>query len=166
LDPQAKVACETLLADDLVVVAGEFRLGPTGAFETVRDELDGMVRRVLRETGYNAGFPGIDPETCEVQNRVHGQSAQIAKGVERADGILGAGDQGLMFGYACDETAELMPLPIQLAHRLMQRHHQLRSGGELAWLRPDAKAQVTVRYRDDRPVAVDTVVISTQLQGD
>ncbi|HOP18017.1 MAG TPA: methionine adenosyltransferase [Gammaproteobacteria bacterium] len=166
LDPQAKVACETLLADDLVVVAGEFRLGPLGAFETVRDELDGMVRRVLRETGYNAGFPGIDPETCEVQNRVHGQSAQIAKGVEREDGILGAGDQGLMFGYACDETAELMPLPIQLAHRLMQRQHQLRSGGELAWLRPDAKAQVTVRYRDDRPVAVDTVVISTQLQGD
>ena len=166
LDPQAKVACETLLADDLVVVAGEFRLGPLGAFETVRDELDGMVRRVLRETGYNAGFPGIDPETCEVQNRVHGQSAQIAKGVEREDGILGAGDQGLMFGYACDETAALMPLPIQLAHRLMQRQHQLRSGGELAWLRPDAKAQVTVRYRDDRPVAVDTVVISTQLQGD
>jgi len=166
LDPNAKVACETLLADDLVVVAGEFRLGPDGAFETVRAELDGLVRQVLRETGYSAGFPGIDPETCEVQNRVHGQSAQIAKGVERADGVLGAGDQGLMFGYACDETPELMPLPIQMAHRLMQRQHRLRISGELPWLRPDAKAQVTVRYAADRPVAVDTVVISTQLQGD
>ncbi len=166
LDPNAKVACETLLADDLVVVAGEFRLGPPGAFEQVRDGLDAIVRQVLRDTGYSAGFPGIDPETCEVQNRVHGQSAQIAKGVERDDGVLGAGDQGLMFGYACDETAELMPLPIQLAHRLMQRQHQLRTGGELMWLRPDAKAQVTVRYRDEQPVAVDTVVISTQLQGE
>jgi S-adenosylmethionine synthetase len=166
LDPNAKVACETLLADDLVVVAGEFRLGPDAAFETVRAELDGLVRQVLRDTGYSARFPGIDPETCEVQNRVHGQSAQIAKGVERADGVLGAGDQGLMFGYACDETPELMPLPIQMAHRLMQRQHRLRISGELPWLRPDAKAQVTVRYAADRPVAVDTVVISTQLQGD
>jgi len=166
LDPNAKVACETLLADDLVVVAGEFRLGPAGAFETVTSELDGIVRQVLRETGYTANFPGIDPETCEVLTRVHGQSAQIAKGVEREDGILGAGDQGLMFGYACDETAELMPLPIQLAHRLMQRHYELRMSGGLPWLRPDAKAQVTVRYEDEGPVAVETVVVSTQLQGD
>lgn len=166
LDPKAKVACETLLADDLVVVAGEFRLGPEGAFETVRGELSGIVRQLLRETGYSAGFPGIDPDACEVLIRVHGQSAQIAKGVERSDGVLGAGDQGLMFGYACDETPELMPLPIQLAHRLMQRQYQLRSSGELPWLRPDAKAQVTVRYEDERPVAVDTVVVSTQLQGD
>lgn len=166
LDPYAKVACETLLADDLVVVAGEFRLGPELAFETVQAELDSIVRSVLRETGYNAGFPGIDPETCRVLTKVHGQSAQIAKGVEREDGILGAGDQGLMFGYACDETPELMPLPIQLAHRLMQRHHELRGSGALPWLRPDAKAQVTVRYQDERPVAVETVVISTQLQGD
>lgn len=166
LDPNAKVACEILLADDLVVVAGEFRLGPAGAFDIVCSELDGMVRQLLRETGYHAGFPGIDPETCEVQVRVHGQSAQIAKGVERSDGVLGAGDQGLMFGYACDETPELMPLPIQLAHQLMRRQQQLRSSGELPWLRPDAKAQVSVRYADDRPVAVETVVVSTQLQGD
>ena len=166
LDPNARVACETLLADDLVVVAGEFQLGPEGAFESLRGELDGIVRQLLRETGYSAGFPGIDPETCEVLLRVHGQSAQIAKGVERADGVIGAGDQGLMFGYACDETPELMPLPIELAHKLMQRQHQLRTSGELPWLRPDAKAQVTVCYEDDRPVAVDTVVISTQLQGE
>ena len=166
LDPHAKVACETLLADDLVVVAGEFRLGPPGAFATLRGELDGIVRRLLHDTGYRADFPGIDPTGCEVQLRVHGQSEQIAKGVERADGVLGAGDQGLMFGYACDETEELMPLPIQLAHRLMQRQHALRHAGELPWLRPDAKAQVTVRYSGDRPVEVDTVVISTQLQGE
>jgi S-adenosylmethionine synthetase len=166
VDPTAKVACETLLADDLVVVAGEFRLGPQGAFETMKAELDGLVRCVLRETGYTASFPGIDPETCQVLTKVHGQSAQIAKGVERADGILGAGDQGMMFGYACDETPELMPLPIQLAHRLMQRQHELRTSGALPWLRPDAKAQVTVRYQDDRPTSVETVVISTQLQGD
>jgi S-adenosylmethionine synthetase len=121
---------------------------------------------VLRDTGYNASFPGIDPETCEVQVRVHGQSAQIAQGVDRVDGVLGAGDQGLMFGYACDETPELMPLPIQLAQRLMQRQRTLRRNGELPWLRPDAKAQVTVRYEDARPRAVETVVISTQLQGE
>jgi len=166
LDPDAKVACETLLADDLVVVAGEFRLGPPRAFETVRSAIEGIVRQVLRETGYNAGFPGIDPETCEVQIRVHGQSVQIAKGVDQMDGTLGAGDQGLMFGYACDETPELMPLPIQLAHQLMRRQHQLRTGGELPWLRPDAKAQVTIRYKEGRPAMVDTVVISTQLQTD
>ncbi|MCB0253950.1 MAG: methionine adenosyltransferase [Anaerolineae bacterium] len=166
LDPNAKVASETLLADDLVVVAGEFRLAPEGAFEEMKAGLDGLVRGILRDTGYHAGFPGIDPETCEVLLRVHGQSPQLTQGVERADGVLGAGDQGLMFGYACDETTELMPLPIQLAHRLMRRHRALRDSGELPWLRPDAKSQVTVCYQDGRPVAVDTVVISTQLQGD
>jgi S-adenosylmethionine synthetase len=166
LDPRAKVACETLLADDLVVVAGEFRLAPEGAFEELKAGLDGLVRGLLRDTGYHAGFPGIDPETCEVLLRVHGQSPQLTKGVERADRVLGAGDQGLMFGYACDETPELMPLPIQLAHRLMQRHRALRDSGELPWLRPDAKSQVTVRYQDERPLAVETVVISTQLQGE
>jgi S-adenosylmethionine synthetase len=166
LDPNAKVACETLLADDLVVVAGEFRLAPEGAFEEIKAGLDGLVRGLLRETGYHAGFPGIDPGNCAVLLRVHGQSPQLTKGVERADGVLGAGDQGLMFGYACDETPELMPLPIQLAHRLMQRHRALRDSGELPWLRPDAKSQVTVRYQDERPMAVETVVISTQLQGE
>ncbi len=166
LDPNARVACETLLADNLVVVAGEFRLRSAEAFAQVRDELDGIVRGVLRQTGYNAHFRGIDPDTCEVLLWVHAQSAQIAGGVDRAPGVIGAGDQGLMFGYACDETPELMPLPIQLAHQLMRRQQLLRRNGELPWLRPDAKAQVTVRYRDDRPLAVDTVVLSTQLQSD
>ncbi|TVP82669.1 methionine adenosyltransferase [Thioalkalivibrio sp.] len=165
LDRNAKVACETLLTEGLVVLAGEFRLDSEDGLRTVRGALDGLVRQLLRDTGYHAGFPGIDPETCEVLIRIHGQSAQIAKGVERADGVLGAGDQGLMFGYACDETPELMPLPIQLAHRLMQRQHALRRQPEFSWLRPDAKSQVSVRYTDGRPTAVETVVLSTQLQG-
>ena len=165
LDPSAKVACETLLTEGLVVLAGEFRLSGEDGLETVRGELEPLVRQLLRDTGYHAGFPGIDPETCEVMVRIHGQSVQIAKGVEREGGVLGAGDQGLMFGYACDETPELMPLPIQLAHRLMQRQRVLRRLPEFAWLRPDAKSQVSVRYTDGRPTTVETVVLSTQLQG-
>jgi S-adenosylmethionine synthetase len=166
LDPNAKVACETLLTEGLVVLAGEFRLAGEGGLETVRAELDGLVRQLLRDTGYHGGFPGIDPESCEVMIRIHGQSVQIAKGVERGGGVLGAGDQGLMFGHACDETPELMPLPIQLAHRLMQRQRELRRQPGFGWLRPDAKSQVSVRYTDGRPTAVETVVLSTQLQGD
>ncbi len=165
IDPNAKVACECLLTAGLVVLAGEFRLAGSGGLETVRSELEGLVRQLLRDTGYHAGFPGIDPDRCEVLIRIHGQSVQIAKGVERAGGVLGAGDQGLMFGYACDETPELMPLPIQLAHRLMRRQRELRLQPELDWLRPDAKSQVSIRYRDGRPEAVETVVLSTQLQG-
>jgi S-adenosylmethionine synthetase len=165
LDRNAKVACETLLTEGLVVLAGEFRLGGEDGLGTVREGLDEVVRQLLRDTGYHAGFPGIDPEACEVLIRIHGQSAQIAKGVEREGGVLGAGDQGLMFGYACDETPELMPLPIQLAHRLMQRQRALRRLPEFAWLRPDAKSQVSVRYTDGRPTMVETVVLSTQLQG-
>lgn len=166
LDPNAKVACETLLTDGFVVLAGEFRLGGgDDGLEAIRASLDDLVRQLLRDTGYHAGFPGIDPDTCEVMTRIHAQSAQIAKGVEREGGVLGAGDQGLMFGYACDETPELMPLPIQLAHRLMQRQQELRRQPEFAWLRPDAKSQVSVRYTDGRPTAVETVVLSTQLQG-
>nr|WP_296747937.1 methionine adenosyltransferase [Thioalkalivibrio sp.] len=165
LDRNAKVACETLLTEGLVVLAGEFRLDGEDGLRTLRDALDEVVRELLRDTGYDAGFPGIDPETCEVLIRIHGQSVQIAKGIERERGVLGAGDQGLMFGYACDETPERMPLPIQLAHRLMQRQHDLRRLPEFAWLRPDAKSQVSVRYTDGRPTAVETVVLSTQLQG-
>jgi len=166
LDSGSRVACETLVADELVLIAGEFRIPRENGFEQIRDELPELVRTLLRNTGYHAGFPGIDPETCEVLTRIHGQSAQIAKGVDRSDGYLGAGDQGLMFGYACDETPELMPLPIQLAHRMMRRQRDLRRQPEFGWLRPDAKAQVTVRYSGGRPEVVDTVVVSTQVQGD
>jgi S-adenosylmethionine synthetase len=164
IDPNAKVACECLLTDGLVVLAGEFRLSAGAGLEVIRGELEGMIRQLLRDTGYHGGFPGIDPDRCEVLIRIHGQSAQIAKGVE-GSGILGAGDQGLMFGYACDETPELMPLPIQLAHRLMWRQRELRQQPEFDWLRPDAKSQVSIRYRDGRPESVETVVLSTQLQG-
>jgi S-adenosylmethionine synthetase len=165
IDPNAKVACECLLTDGLVVVAGEFRLAGKEGLEAVRGELEERVRQLLRDTGYHGGFPGIDPDRCEMLVRIHGQSTQIAKGIERGSGILGAGDQGLMFGYACDETPELMPLPIQLAHRLMRRQRELRQQPQFDWLRPDAKSQVSIRYRDGRPDVVETVVLSTQLQG-
>jgi S-adenosylmethionine synthetase len=165
IDPNAKVACECLLTDGLVVVAGEFRLAGKEGLEAARGELEERVRQLLRDTGYHGGFPGIDPDRCEMLVRIHGQSTQIAKGIERGSGILGAGDQGLMFGYACDETPELMPLPIQLAHRLMRRQRELRQQPQFDWLRPDAKSQVSIRYRDGRPDVVETVVLSTQLQG-
>ena len=166
MDPYARVACETLLTEGLVVLAGEFRLTGSENLDAIRAGLDGLVRQLLRETGYHGGFPGIDPDRCEVLIRIHGQSVQIAKGVERGGGVLGAGDQGLMFGYACDETPELMPLPIQIAHRLMRRQRELRRTPGFGWLRPDGKSQVSIRYEDGRPVAVETVVLSTQLQGE
>lgn len=162
LEPCARVACETLLTRELVVVAGELGLSSPELHRQVLDDVEGIVREVLRETGYRADFPGIDPDSCEVQVRLHHQSSQIAGGVLRGEDEIGAGDQGMMFGYASDETSKLMPLPIQLAHRLMQRHQELRDSGTLPWLRPDAKAQVTVRYHDEAPVAVETVVLSTQ----
>ena len=161
-DPQAKVACETLIAADLVVIAGEFHTSPPELFSAIREEFPMIVRRVIREVGYDSSFPGIDPEGCEIRLQVNVQSADIRQGVEQGEGNIGAGDQGLMFGHACDETPELMPLPISLAHRLMVRQVELRQSGELPWLRPDAKSQVTVRYLGERPVAVETVVPSTQ----
>ncbi|AHE98104.1 methionine adenosyltransferase [Thioalkalivibrio paradoxus] len=166
LEPRARVACETLLTAGFVVLAGEFRLAREADLERLQGELEALARDVLRSTGYHAGFPGIDPDRCEVLVRIHGQSVQIAKGVDREGGALGAGDQGLMFGHACDETPECMPLPIQLAHRLMRRQRELRRLPEFAWLRPDAKSQVSVRYMDGRPAQVETVVLSTQLQGE
>ena len=160
-DPQAKIAAECLIAHDLVVVAGEIHTLP-GLFESAEKEIPALVRQVLREVGYDRSFPGIDPNRCEVRIKLNHQSGDIRQGVDREDGVVGAGDQGMMFGYACDETPELMPLPIMLAHRLVQRQAQLRQSGEIPWLRPDAKSQVSVRYRGDVPVAVETVVLSTQ----
>ncbi len=155
------MACETFLTDSLVVLGGEFHTVDPAVFARIRDEAPDLVRALLRDTGYSGDFPGIDPDRCEILLRFSHQSADIRQGVERGEEI-GAGDQGLMFGCACDETPELMPLPILLAHRLVERQEQLRRSGELPWLRPDAKSQVTVRYRGDRPEAVDTVVLSTQ----
>ena len=160
----AKVACETLVADNLVVVAGEFRTADPAVFADIRDRAAGIVRQVLRDAGYTDAASGIDPDRCEVQVRFNHQSVQINKGIVHADGQLGAGDQGLMFGYACDETPDLMPYPIWLAHRLVRSQAQLRKSGALPWLRPDAKSQVTVRYEGHRVAGVASVVISTQIE--
>lgn len=162
LEPTARVACETLLADQCVVVAGEFKTRSLETFQHCRELAVATVSRVLRDAGYKDGETGIDPERCEVQVRFNGQSADINQGVDREDGVIGAGDQGLMFGYACDETPELMPAPIIYAHRLVQRQAELRRSGALRWLGPDAKSQVTFRYEDGKPVAIEAVVLSTQ----
>jgi len=162
LEPGARVACETLLADQCVVLAGEFKTRDLAVFRTVRERAVSLVARVLREAGYTDAATGIDPDRCEVQVRFNGQSADISQGVDRSDGVIGAGDQGLMFGYACDDTPELMPAPIVYAHRLVRRQAELRKSGVLPWLRPDAKSQVSFRYEDGRPVAVEAVVLSTQ----
>src|SRR5574340_115360 len=162
LDPDARVACETLLADQCVVVAVSLKTRERAVFDAVRERAERIARDVLRATGYTSAQDGVDPERCEVQLRFNHQSPDIAQGVDRADGALGAGDQGLMFGYACDETPERMPAPIVFAHRLVRRLAALRKDGALPWLRPDAKSQVTFRYENGRPVAVETVVLSTQ----
>src|SRR6185369_13491624 len=157
-DPSARVACETLLADQCVIVAGEFKTKRIEDFHAVRESAVSLVREVLRETGYSSAATGIDPEACEVQIRFNGQSRDINQGVDRADGVLGAGDQGLMFGYATDETPELMPAPIAYAHRLVRRQAALRHSGALPWLQPDAKSQVSFRYVDGRPTQIEAVV--------
>jgi S-adenosylmethionine synthetase len=161
-DPQARVACETLLADQCVIVAGEFKTKHIDDFHAVRENAASLVRDVLCETGYRDAATGISPDQCEIQIRFNGQSQDISQGVDRADGVLGAGDQGLMFGYATDETPELMPAPIVYAHRLVRRQAELRKTGTLPWLQPDAKSQVTFRYVDGRPVVIEAVVLSTQ----
>jgi S-adenosylmethionine synthetase len=150
-DPKARVACETLVTTGLACVAGEIT---TSTYVSVPD----IVRATIERIGYTDPSYGFDSKTCAVISTIDRQSPDIAMGVDTG----GAGDQGMMFGYASDETRELMPMPIMLAHRLTERLAEKRRSGELAWLRPDGKSQVTVVYEDRRPVAVDTVVISTQ----
>lgn len=150
-DKEARVACETFVTTGLVVVGGEIT---TSAYVDVQ----GLVRQVIKDIGYTRAKYGFDGTTCGVLVALDEQSPDIAMGVDRE----GAGDQGMMFGYACDETPELMPLPIMLAHKLTRRLAEVRKDGTLKYLRPDGKAQVTVQYRDDKPVAVSTVLISTQ----
>jgi S-adenosylmethionine synthetase len=150
-DPKGRVACETLVTTGLAVVAGEITT-------TATLDYDNLVRETIRGVGYDDARYGYDCDTCAVMSTVKKQSPDIAMGVDTG----GAGDQGLMFGFACDETAELMPMPIQLAHRLTQRLSEVRKSKKLNFLRPDGKSQVSIEYRDGRPVRVDTVVISTQ----
>lgn len=161
-DPDARVACETLVADNLIVIAGEFKTASTQLFDAVRGAAAGLARQAIAEIGYRNAETGIDPEKCEVQVRFNHQSPEISQGVDREGGIIGAGDQGLMFGYACDETPELLPYPIWLSHRLVERQASLRKSGALPWLQPDAKSQVTVLYEGHRIAGIDTIVLSTQ----
>lgn len=163
LDPRAKVAAETLIKTGYVMLAGEVN---TTAREVFFD-LDELVRDVVRDIGYTDSAMGFDASTCGVINALGPQSADIRQGVDRdSERAQGAGDQGMMFGYAADETDVLMPAPITYAHRLVRRQAEVRKSGQLPWLRPDAKSQVTLVYENERPVGIDAVVLSTQHDAD
>ncbi|HZE11165.1 MAG TPA: methionine adenosyltransferase [Burkholderiales bacterium] len=157
-DKRSRVAAETLVKDNLVVLAGEITTGANVNFDEV-------ARKTIKRIGYTDPAIGFDASTCTVLVAYGKQSQDIAQGVDEGKGLdleQGAGDQGLMFGYACDETPQLMPLPIYLAHRLVERQSEVRRDGRLSWLRPDAKSQVTIRYTDGKPDSIDTIVLSTQ----
>jgi S-adenosylmethionine synthetase len=166
LDPKAKVACETVLADQFILVAGEFKTQDSSTFDLIKSQAELIVRNKLKEIGYTSKSDGIDPDHCEVKILFNYQSAHINQGVDLLGGEIGAGDQGLMFGYACNETPELMPLAISFAHQLVIKQANLRKSDVLPWLRPDAKSQVTVRYVNGKPISVDKVVFSTQHTAD
>ncbi|MCK5898647.1 MAG: methionine adenosyltransferase [Methylococcales bacterium] len=159
-DPQSRIACETMIKTGMVILAGEIT---TKAWV----DTEAVVRKVVKEIGYD-GEAGFDWETCAVLNAIGKQSSDIAMGVDDSDDHeQGAGDQGLMFGYASNEIESvLMPAPIHFSHRLVERQAQIRKSGELSWLRPDAKSQVTFRYENHKPIAVDAVVLSTQHSPD
>ncbi len=157
-DPASRVACETMITTELAVVAGEI----TSKSDV---NVEQLVRDIIREVGYTDASIGIGADSCEVIVRLDQQSPDIAQGVDENSSSgksVGAGDQGLMFGFACDDTEELMPLPIALSHKILRRLTEARMNGEVDWLRPDSKSQVTVEYEGTRPVRIDTVVVSTQ----
>ena len=161
-DPNSRVACETMVTTGLCVLAGEITTN-------ARVDYQDIARNTLKRIGYTSDAYGINGDTCAVMVSLDRQSPDISQGVTEGEGLhseQGAGDQGLMFGYACNETPELMPFPIHYAHRLVEKLADLRESGEVSWLRPDSKSQVTVEYEDDKPVRVHTVVISTQHDDD
>ena len=161
-DTQARVACETLVTTGMAVIAGEITT-------TAWVDMPNIVRETIRDIGYNSSDMGFDWQSCAVLTSIDKQSPDIAQGVNEGSGLdldQGAGDQGLMFGYACDETEVLMPMPITFAHALTKRQSEVRKGGVLPWLRPDAKSQVTIEYEDNRPLRIEAVVLSTQHSPD
>ena len=161
-DPKARVACETLVTTGMAMIAGEIT---TSAYVDMPD----IVRQTIKEIGYDDSSMGFDYETCAVLTSIDRQSPDISQGVSEGEGLFteqGAGDQGLMFGYACNETPELMPMPITFAHKLTKRLADVRKSGLLNFLRPDSKSQVSIQYIDDKPVRVDTVVVSSQHNPD
>jgi len=161
-DPHARVACETMCSTGLIVLSGEITTHATVDYNVIS-------RETVRNIGYTSSEIGFDATTCAVLTAFNKQSPDIAQGVNRSkekEMEQGAGDQGLMFGYACDETPQLMPMPIFYAHRLVEQQAKVRKNGKLPWLRPDAKSQVSVRYKDGAPQGIETVVISTQHDPD
>ena len=176
LDPQAHVACETFSTTNFLLVGGEI------GFQTIKvddaftakfnADVEKIARQVALDIGYNSPDVGLDGAHCIFQNRLHAQSSDInqgvvGKGLDEYEGQQGAGDQGMMFGYACNETPALMPAPVYYSHQILLRAHELRHSGKIAWLRPDAKSQVTIEYdENDKPVRIDTVVVSHQHNPD
>jgi S-adenosylmethionine synthetase len=157
-DPKSRVACETLVTTGMAMIAGEITTN-------ARIDYPDVVRQTIREIGYGDSAMGFDWETCAVLTSIDRQSPDISQGVSEGEGMFkeqGAGDQGLMFGYACDETAELMPMPIMFAHKLTKRLADVRKSGLLSFLRPDSKSQVSIQYINDKPIRVDSVVVSSQ----